>query len=57
MVEEFDGCMMSETQAFAAKAHEPFGIDGLNDFHVSGLEASLVGFVLNDDLFVFRELA
>ena len=57
VVEDFDGCMVSETQAFAAKACEPFGINGLNDFCLGGLEASLVCFVLNDELFVFRDLA
>ena len=57
VVEDFDGCAVSETQAFAAKACEPFGINGLNDFCLGGLEASLVCFVLNDELFVFRELA
>ncbi len=48
---------MSETQAFAAKACESFGIDGLNDFCSGGLEESLVSFVLNDALCVFHELA
>ncbi len=57
MIEEFDGCTMSETQSFPAKACEPFGIDGLDDLHTGGLEAFLVGFVLNDELFVFRKLA
>ena len=55
--EEFDGCSMSESQTFAAKARELFGIDGLNDLRACGLEASLVGFILNDELFVFCELA
>ena len=57
VVENFDGCMVSETQAFAAKACKPFGINGLNDFCLGGLEASLVCFVLNDALFVFCKLA
>ena len=48
---------MSETQAFAAKACKPFGINGLNDFCLVGLEASLVCFLLNDELFVFHNLA
>ena len=49
--------MVNETQAFAAKTHKPFGIDGLDDLRAGGLEASLVHFVLNDKLFVFHELA
>ncbi len=57
VVEDFDGCMVSEAQAFAAKACEPFGTDGLNDLCICGLEASLVCFVLNDALFVFCKLA
>ena len=57
MVEDFDECVVSETQAFTAKACEPFGINGLNDFCLGGLDASLVCFVLNDALFVFCELA
>ena len=57
MVEDFNGCAVSETQAFAAKACKPFKINGLNDFCSSGLEASLVCFVLNDELFVFRNSA
>ena len=48
VVEEFDGCAVSETQTFAVKARKPFGIDGLNDFRVSGVEATLVRFVLDD---------
>ena len=48
VVEEFDGCAVSETQTFIAKTREPFGIDGLNDLRASGLEATLVRFVLND---------
>ena len=57
MVEEFDGHTMSETQVFTVMACEPFGIDGMNDLHMGSLEASLVGFVLDDELFVFQELA
>ena len=57
VVEDFDGCTVSEAQAFGAKACKPFGINGLNDFCSGGLEASLVCFVLNDTLFVFRKLA
>ena len=56
VVEDFDGCVVSETQAFAVKACEPFGINGLNDFCSGGLKASLVCFVLNDELFVFHNL-
>ena len=57
MVEEFDWCAVSETQSFIAQAREPFGIDGLNDLRASGLETTLVGFILDDELFVFRKLA
>ena len=57
VVEDFDGCAVSEAHGFAAKACNPFGINGLNDFCLGGLEASLVCFVLNDALFVFRKLA
>ena len=42
---------------FAAKARKPVGIDGLNDLRASGLETTLVGFILDDEFFVFRELA
>ena len=48
---------MSETQAFAVKTREPFGINGLNALNAGGLVASFVSFVLHDELFVFRELA
>ena len=57
VVEDFNGCAVSKTQAFTAQACEPFGINGLNDFCSGGLEASLVCFVLDDALFVFWELA
>ena len=57
VVEDFDGCTVSETQMFAAKACKPFGINGLNDFCSGGLEASLVCFVLSDELFAFHNLA
>ena len=53
MVEDFDGCAVSETQAFTAKACKPCGIHGLNDFYLGGLEASLVCVILNDELFDF----
>ena len=57
VVEDFDGCTMSETQIFSAKACKPFGINGLDDLCLGGLEASLVCFILNDALFVFCKLA
>ena len=57
VVEDFDGCAVSETQAVTVKACKPFRINGLNDFCLGGLETSLVCFVLNDELFVFHDLA
>ncbi len=57
MVKTFDGCAVSEAQMFAVKGCKPFGIDGFNDLCTGGLEASLVCFILNYELFVFCELA
>ena len=57
VVEDFDGCVVSETQVFAAKACKPFGINGLNDFCSGSLDASLVCVVLNDEFFVLCNLA
>ena len=42
---------------FAVKTGEPFGINGLNDLCAGGFEASLVHFVLDDELFELNELA